>query len=138
MNDVMFSSKSCEWETPQELFDNLDAKYHFTLDVCATYDNRKCQYYFSKEEDGLKQDWGKHVVWCNPPYGREIGKWVLKCFQHWQNGGIAVMLLPSRTDTQWFHEFVYGYARIEFIRGRLKFGGSVHNAPFPSMLVFYE
>lgn len=73
--EVMFSSKSAEWETPQDLFDKLNEEFHFTLDVCATPENTKCEHYYTSEQDGLSQPW-KGVIWCNPPYGKSIGSWV--------------------------------------------------------------
>ena len=86
--------------------------------------------------NGLAQNWGGYgTIWCNPPYGKEIGKWVQKAYETSKSGETVVMLLPARTDTQWFHDYIYGKAEIRFIRGRLKFGGSKYNAPFPSMIV---
>ena len=139
MNKGMYSSSTDEWETPQELFDSLDGEFHFTLDVCATKDNAKCSQYFMRDQDGLKQAWDGHTVWCNPPYGRSIGSWCRKCYEHSiEGGGTAVMLIPARTDTKWFHQYVYGKAEIRFIRGRLKYGNAKWNAPFPSMIVVYR
>ena len=129
----MMSSSTPEWETPQGFFDKLDEEFHFDLDVCATDENHKCTKYYTKEQDGLKQKWAGRV-WCNPPYGREIKAWVKACYEY----GNAVMLLPARTDTSWFHDYIYGKAEIRFIRGRLKFGGSKNSAPFPSMIVVFE
>lgn len=80
--ETLFSSRTDEWATPQYLFDELNAKYHFTLDPCATSDNAKCAKYFTKEMDGLAQDWGRETVFCNPPYGRGIDAWVRKCYEH--------------------------------------------------------
>lgn len=135
--DVMFSSKSVMWETPQELFDKLDAIHHFTLDVCALPENAKCEKYFTPDDDGLSQEW-KGVCWCNPPYGREIGKWVEKAYIVSEFYGVkVVMLLPARTDTAWFHNYCMK-GKIEFIRGRLKFGKSKNSAPFPSMIVVFD
>lgn len=117
----------------------LNAKYHFELDPCADAKNHKCPLYYTKEEDGLKQDWSKYRTYVNPPYGREIGKWIEKAYEtNKKYGNLIVMLLPARTDTRWFHSFVYGKAEIEFIKGRLKFGNSKNSAPFPSMLVIYQ
>lgn len=131
-------SKNQEWGTPQKLFDELDKHYHFTLDPCATAENAKCKKYFTKEQDGLLQVWGGcEVVFCNPPYGRGIEKWVKKCFDHWKNGGTAVMLIPARTDTRWFHDYIYNRATVYFLKGRIIFEGAVHNAPFPSMIVVF-
>lgn len=137
---AMFSSKTCEWATPQDLFDKLNAEFHFTLDPCADDSNHKCERYFTKEQDGLMQDWSGEIVFCNPPYGREVSKWVRKCFNEVYAGGClcAVMLVPARTDTRWFHEYIYHKADVRFIKGRLKFGGSNNSAPFPSMVVVFR
>lgn len=137
--DVMFSSKTDQWETPKDFFDDLDALFHFTLDACALPENAKCEKYFTPEMDGLKQEWGG-VVWCNPPYGREIGRWVEKGYLSAKNGCTVVMLLPARTDTKWFHEYCYmnRFATVRFVKGRLKFGGSRNSAPFPSMVVIFR
>ena len=78
----LFTSNTDQWATPQDFFDKLNDEFHFTLDVCADDTNHKCDKYFTKEQDGLAQDWGEKVVWCNPPYGREIGKWVERCSKH--------------------------------------------------------
>ena len=136
MNDVLFSSKSVVWETPQDLFDKLNAEFHFDLDVCALPENAKCEKYYTPEDDGLLQPWNG-VCWCNPPYGRTIGKWVQKAYETFAGGGTVVMLLPARTDTKWFHEYIYNKAEIRFIKGRLKFGNSKNAAPFPSMIVVF-
>lgn len=133
----MFSSKTPEWATPQHVFDELNKEFDFTLDPCSTHENAKCEYHFTKEEDGLSQNWGGQTVFCNPPYGRELPKWVKKCHDEGQNGATVVMLIPARTDTRWFHEYIYHKAEIRFIKGRLKFGNSKSAAPFPSMLVIY-
>ena len=134
--DVMFSSKTNLWETPQDFFNKLDEEFHFDLDVCALPENAKCERYFTPEVDGLSKPW-KGVCWCNPPYGREIGAWVEKASYEAKVGQTVVMLLPSRTDTRWFHDWIYGKAKIIFIRGRLKFGGCKNSAPFPSMVVVF-
>lgn len=135
----MFSSKTDEWSTPQDLFDRLNEEFHFDLDVCADETNHKCALYYDRNQDGLKMPWKGHVVWCNPPYGREIGKWVHAAKQeHMENGTTIVMLLPARTDTKWFHDDILGKADIRFLRGRLKFGGSKNSAPFPSMLAIFK
>ena len=136
--ETLFSSRSCEWETPQDLFDELDREFHFTLDPCSTDDNAKCKKHYTKEQDGLLQDWTGETVFCNPPYGRDIAAWCKKCYQHYTSGGTAVMLVHARTDTAWFHDWVYGKAELRFIKGRVKFGGSKYNAPFPSMIAVYK
>lgn len=135
--EVMFSRKTGLWETPQALFDKLDEEFHFTLDVCALPENAKCERYYTPEIDGLSQRWDG-VCWCNPPYGRDVWKWVAAGQVASVMGATVVMLLPARTDTRWFHDWIYGKAEIRFIRGRLKFGGSKSGAPFPSMVVIFR
>lgn len=134
--NVHFSSKTPEWATPQNLFDELNKEFHFTLDPCATTENAKCRKFYTEEDDGLSHDWSKDTVFMNPPYGREIGKWVKKAAL---GGAIGVVcLLPSRTDTKWFHEYIYNKAKeVRFIKGRIKFGNSKNSAPFPSMVVIF-
>lgn len=136
---TMFSSKTDLWSTPQDLFDELNNEFHFTLDVCADESNRKCDKYYSKEQDGLSQPW-IGTVWCNPPYGRGIGQWVRRALFASVAGNTVVMLLPARTDTKWFHDYIYKRDNVEirFIKGRLKFGGSKNSAPFPSMIVIFK
>jgi site-specific DNA-methyltransferase (adenine-specific) len=138
--ELMFSSKKDNWETPRDLFEQLDKEFNFTLDCCADDHNHKCKRYYTEVQDGLKQDWSWEVVFCNPPYGRQIGKWVRKCFQEVYSGHCpcAVMLIPARTDTEWFHDYIYHRAEIRFIKGRLKFSGHTINAPFPSMIVVFR
>ena len=134
MNRVMFSSASGVWETPQELFDELDKEFAFTVDVCANDENAKCAHYYTEKVDGLAQEW-EGTCWCNPPYGRSIQKWIQKASE---SNATTVMLLPSRTDTKWFHDIVLPKAReIRFVRGRLKFGGSKNSAPFSSVVVVF-
>ena len=138
MNRALFTSTSCEWETPRALFAALDAEFHFDLDPCATPNNAKCRDFYAIETDGLTQNWGGRKVFCNPPYGREIGRWVRKCYEESQRGATVVMLIPARTDTAWFHDYIYGKAEIRFIRGRLHFNESTSGAPFPSMIVIFK
>ena len=134
-----FVSNRDDWETQQALFDELDAVYHFTLDPCSTHANAKCAKHYTAEEDGLSRSWAGEVVFCNPPYGRNLKAWVRKCYEESEHAQI-VLLIPARTDTAYFHDYIYHKAAVRFIRGRLKFerGGVALNAsPFPSMLVFY-
>jgi phage N-6-adenine-methyltransferase len=138
MNNIHFSSATDEWPTPSDFFAELNRRYRFTLDPCATPENATCPTFFTREQDGLRQDWGAHRVFCNPPYGRVIGKWVRKCFEASQRGALVVLLVPARTDTRWFHNWVRGKADVEFIRGRLRFGDAKTGAPFPSMLAVYD
>ena len=136
---VMFSSKTDEWSTPQDFFDELNKEFNFTLDPCATPENAKCEKYYTKEDDGLKQDWSGETVFCNPPYGRAIKDWVKKCYEESKKPNTTVvMLIPARTDTSYFHDYIYHKAKeIRFIRGRLKFGNAKNSAPFPSMVVIF-
>ena len=134
MNDVMFSSKTDLWETPQELFDELNREFGFQTDVCDLPENAKCEAFYTPEQDGLSREW-TGVCWCNPPYGRQVGKWVKKAAE---SEATVVMLLPSRTDTKWFHDYILPNEEIRFIKGRLKFGGSKNSAPFPSMICVFR
>lgn len=139
--EVMFSSKTDQWATPQDFFDKLNDEFHFTLDPCADEFNHKCDRYYTEEIDGLKQSWQNERVFCNPPYGKEIGKWVEKAYaENLIGGALVVMLIPARTDTKWFHDYIYNKPNVEirFVKGRLKFGNSENSAPFPSMLVVFK
>lgn len=139
MNKSLFSSGTNTWETPIDFFNKLDAEFHFTLDPCCEPETAKCRKYYTKEDDGLSKDWTGEVVFCNPPYSnQEQTLWVKKCYEHGQNGGTAVMLIPARTDTKRFHQYILGKSEIRFIEGRLKFGGSSNSAPFPSMVVIFS
>lgn len=134
-----FSSKTDDWATPQDFYDKLDDEFHFTLDPCADEYNHKCDLFYTKEQNGLAQDWVGHVVFCNPPYGKEIASWVRYAYEQSRKPGTTVvMLIPARTDTRWFHDLCLPYGKIEFLRGRLKFGGCDNSAPFPSMIVIFE
>jgi len=134
--NIHFSSKSNEWATPQDFFDKLNEEFHFTLDPCATKENAKCAKFYSETDNGLAQSWDNEIVFCNPPYGRQIKHWVKKASE--AVGGVVVLLIPARTDTSYFHDYIYDKSEIRFIRGRLKFGGHQNPAPFPSMVVIYE
>ena len=136
---TMFSSKTDLWATPQDLFDELNSEFHFDIDVCADESNHKCDKYYTKEQDGLTMPW-KGIVWCNPPYGREIGQWVRRALFASIGGATVVMLVPARTDTKWFHDYIYKRDNVEirFVKGRLKFGNSKNSAPFPSMVVVFK
>jgi len=135
MTDVHFSSATDLWSTPQAFFDALNDLHGFTLDVCAIPENAKCQRFFTKENDGLSQDW-TGTVWMNPPYGREIGLWMRKAYESSQQGAKVVCLVPARTDTAWWHDYAKK-GQIDFIRGRLKFGDAKNSAPFPSAVVIF-
>ncbi len=135
--DLMFSSKTCLWSTPQALFDRLNKWFCFTVDVCATADNAKCDTYFTECEDGLAQEW-EGTCWMNPPYGRGIKEWIAKAYgSAMKNKATVVCLLPARCDTQWWHEYC-AKGEVYFIKGRIKFGDAKNNAPFPSALVVFR
>ena len=131
---------SGEWSTPQILYDTLNEEFSFTLDPCATAESAKCTRYFTQETDGLAQDWGVERVFMNPPYGRVIGLWVAKAYEAAGKGALVVGLLPARTDTRWFHKYIYNDSadEVRFIAGRIKFGGGKNTAPFPSMIVVWD
>lgn len=137
----MYTSKTPEWATPQKFFDELDREFHFTLDVCATKENAKCKRYYTVKDDGLTASWGNaqnpEVCWMNPPYGKVIGDWIKKAYESSRGGSTVVCLLPARTDTRYFHEYVLGKAEIRFIKGRLKFN-EISPAPFPSILAIFK
>lgn len=134
---VHFSSATDLWATPQSLFDELNREFHFMLDVCAILENAKCPKFYSPAEDGLLQPW-TGVCWMNPPYGRTIGLWVAKAYRAAVVGATVVALLPARTDTTWWHEYVVKAKDIRFLRGRLRFGNARHCAPFPSAVVVFD
>jgi len=134
----LYSSRSEEWPTPQTFFDTLNVEFNFTLDPCATVKNAKCSTFFTKKQDGLSQDWGHHRVFCNPPYGKGMRNWTRKCYEASKAGATVVLLAHARTDTRWFHDWVYGKAaEIRFVRGRLKFGNGKQSAPFPSLIAIF-
>ena len=136
--NVHFSSATDEWETPQDFFDKLNASYWLFLDVCATKENAKCANFYTKEDNALTKEW-KGRCWMNPPYGRNIKYWVKKAYESSRdNGAFVVCLLPSRTDTAWWHDYVLPYGEVTFIRGRLKFGGATNSAPSPSAIVVFK
>lgn len=131
-----------DWETPPELFGNLNREFQFTLDAAASDANAKCSRYYTIAEDGLSMPWAGHRVWCNPPYGRDVSAWVAKAAgEHAVSGTTVVLLLPARVDTAWFHDLVMPQAQLRFIRGRVYFhvdGEAVDRAPFPSLLAIYQ
>ena len=137
--EVMFSSENMAWSTPQDFFDRLNKEFNFTLDPCCTHESAKCETYFTPEIDGLKQSWEGHTVFMNPPYGREIGVWLEKAYKESLKGDtIVVCLIPSRTDTKYWHDYCMKASEIRFVKGRLKFGGSKNSAPFPSSVIVFN
>jgi phage N-6-adenine-methyltransferase len=127
------SSERDDWETPQDLFDALDAEFHFELDVCALESSAKCGRYFTPADDGLAQKW-TGVCWMNPPYGEGIGAWMEKARLSAEAGATVVCLVPARVDTGWWWDNCLA-GEIRFLRGRLRFSGGESAAPFPSAIV---
>lgn len=137
-NRDKFKVESVEWETPIGLFARLNREFGFTLDVAASGENAKVPHFFGKDKDGLLQDWGGHCCWMNPPYGNELRKWVEKASRESQKENtVVVALIPSKTNTRWWHQFVMQSREIRFIQGRPKFGTSKHGLPFPLAIVVF-
>ena len=132
---VHFSSASEDWATPADLFVELNDVFHFDLDACASSDNAKCPRFFSLDDNSLDQPW-RGTVWLNPPYGRKIGEFIKKAYEESCRGATVVCLIPSRTDTAWWHRYVK-HGQVIFLRGRLRFGGASTSAPFPSAIVIF-
>lgn len=133
----MFSSKTDLWTTPQEFYNKLNEEFGFTLDPASTHQNTKCKRHYTIDEDGLKQDWGGEVVFCNPPYGRSVGEWARKCYEESKKPDTRVVLLIfARTDTKWWHQYCMN-GEIRFVKGRLKFGDSKNAAPAPSAVIIF-
>lgn len=137
MGNVHFMSQTSEWETPGETYRDLDREFGFTLDPCSTLENAKCAKFFTVADDGLSKDWGNETVFMNPPYGREIYDWMKKAHESSLKGATVVCLVPSRTDTKWWHEFAMK-GDIRFLKGRLKFNNYKYSAPFPSAVVVFR
>jgi len=133
--DPLFSSRSDEWETPDELFSKLIGEFQFRLDSAATEKNCKHPYYYSMESDGLRQPW---VTWtyCNPPYSR-VQDFIEKAKREQTNGNYSVLLVPARTDTNWFWDAAEQATEIRLLKGRLKFKGAYSSAPFPSAIMIF-
>jgi phage N-6-adenine-methyltransferase len=107
ISNALYSSRTDEWPTPQSFFDELNAEFGFTLDPCASAQNAKCRAFYTKEQNGLEQDWNTHRVFCNPPYGKTMRDWARKCYEASRCGALVVLLAHARTDTRWFHDWVY-------------------------------
>jgi phage N-6-adenine-methyltransferase len=138
MRKVMFSSKRLDHGTPDDIFRQLDQEFHFTLDVCANQSNAMVGKFLTEEDDALNASWRDQMCWMNPPYGRELPKWVGKAFYEAQeNNATVVCLVPARTDTKWFWDYCI-HGEIRLIRGRLRFKGESSSAPFPSMVVVFR
>lgn len=133
--DTKFGSARQDWETPDSVFVPLDKEFGFTLDVCASVGNARCERFFTVDEDGLVQRWGG-ICWMNPPFW-ELGKWVKKAYEESRCGSVVVALLPSRTNTNWWHDYVMK-GEVRFIRGRPKFKGAEHGLPQPLSIVVWK
>lgn len=134
---VEFCHQRDIWDTPPELFAALDAEFHFTDDLAALPYNAKCRCYFTPGQDALKQSW-EGVCWLNPPYGPMLRKWMQKAHLSASKGATVVCLVPARTDTSWWHDYVLPYSEVRFLRGRLRFHGAKNSAPFPSALMIFR
>lgn len=136
----LFMSLRKDWETPEAFFDMVNKRFHFTIDAAASDENHKLKRYWTRENSAFDHTWDNERIWCNPPYGREIGKWIhhaVDAMKRERPPQVIVMLVPSRTDTKWWHVACDGGAKAEFIRGRLKFQGAKSSAPFPSALLIW-
>ena len=133
---VHYSSKKHDWTTPRDFWEKLHTEFQFTLDAAASPENALCERYFTEQDDGLSQSW-QGVVWCNPPYGRQISQWIEKAYQESRKGVTVVMLIPARTDTKAWHEIIFPHAEVRFLRGRLRFSNAAGNAPFPCAVVVF-
>lgn len=131
----LFTSNKDDWRTPTPLFNKLNKRFSFDYDVCASHENAKCPKYFTKEMDGLKQQW-TGTCYCNPPYGRVIGKWMEKAYKSSVMGATVVCLIPARTETRWYNNWVVR-GEVEFLKGRQKFSDGKTGAPFPSAVVTF-
>lgn len=151
MNRALLKSEKMDWCTPSDFFNELNQEFNFTLDAAATAKNAKCDRYFTEADDGLKADWGGSCVFCNPPYGRHLGNWVKKGYEESKKPNtVVVMLIPARTDTSYFHEYIFNKAdEIRFLQGRLIFTnedgvpitdqkGRPCPAPFPSAVIVWK
>ena len=133
-----FDSEISERETPQEFFDRLNNEFNFTLDPCATPENAKCEKFFTKEDNGLLQDWSNHIVYCNPPFGRETKKWVKKAYYESKKDALIVLLVLAKTNTLWWHNYCMQANEIRFIKGRPKFKGMKYGLPWPLALIIFK
>lgn len=134
---VHFLSQRMDWPTPRDLFAQLNSEFHFTLDACASPDNACLPRFYTERDEGLMRSWQGERVWCNPPYGGQIRRWMEKCWTEARHA-LVVALVPSRTDTAWWHDYAMEAGEIRFLRGRLRFEGAEHSAPFPSALVIWR
>jgi site-specific DNA-methyltransferase (adenine-specific) len=147
MNNVHFKSSDREWETPEAIFQPLKKEFNILVDVCANAENTKCKAYFDRKINGLTANWGNAIkltgskntaCWMNPPYGRGIDSWIKKAHDEALKGVTTVALIPARTDTSWFHNYIHNKQEVRFLKGRIKFVDAESSAPFPSMIVIFR
>lgn len=139
MELINIHSDKDDWRMPRDLFLALDSVFHFTLDPCSTHENALCAKHFTKEENGLSQKWEGEIVFMNPPYCRNTGKWIRKAYEESTNGATVVCLIPARTDASYWHDYIFPYAAsIQFIKGRLQFSGCKNRAAFPSAIIVFN
>jgi phage N-6-adenine-methyltransferase len=161
---TLFSSETDLWATPQDFYDRLHSEFDFELDPCCNAENHKCWKYFTAEVDGLAQAWAPHTTFMNPPYRKPehickpnckkktcakrgyhndayipgTGDWIKKAYEEAQKGATVVALIPARTDTEFWHDYVMKAAEIRLVKGRLSFGDGTDSAPFPSAVVVFR
>jgi phage N-6-adenine-methyltransferase len=137
MHRQIIASGRVRYETPPEIFAPLNQEFRFTLDPCCTKATAKAPKYFTRRDNGLSQRWAPHRVWMNPPYGRGIGEWMAKAVTEWKAGALVVALVPSSTDTDWWHDFAMR-GEVRFVKRRIRFVGEPSTAPFPSAIIVYR
>jgi phage N-6-adenine-methyltransferase len=136
---VMTASENMKWATPQDWFDYLDLEFDFTLDPCCEHETAKCERHFTPAEDGLAHAWTDERVFMNPPYGRELGRWMEKAYRECRdNGALVVAFVPARVDTEWWHQYAAKATEVRFPKGRVKFAGADNSAPFPVAVVVFR
>jgi len=139
LQNAMISSKSNEWVTPQDFFDELNDEFGFTLDPCSTDINYKCIKHYTLEDNGLSKDWSGDVVFMNLPYGGNTGYWIKKALAESRKGSTVVCLIVSATDRSYWHDYIFpNAAQIRFIRGGLRFSDATSTAPFASAVVVFS
>lgn len=134
----MGSSQRMDWPTPRDTFATLHREFDFTVDACASPDNACIPRYWTEGDEGLMQPWHGERVWMNPPYGRQLGRWMEKAWTEAEVAELIVALVPSRTDTRWWHDYAMRASEIRFVAGRLRFMGAAHFAPFPVSLIIFR
>jgi site-specific DNA-methyltransferase (adenine-specific) len=136
--EYLCSSKDMTWATPQEWFNYLNLEFKFTLDPCCHHKTAKCKKHYTPEEDGLAQSWEDEVVFMNPPYGKDLPKWMSKAYTEARdNGALVVCFVPARVDTNWWHNYA-AKGEVRYPKGRVKFSGATSTAPFPVAVIIFR